>query len=338
MAAADIAWCESFGWLTTASKLARKYTSIGTGTSIEVGAGPNGENALQFTTDAQVWQCSFTLTDKAGIHFDFKQGSSTGLIAIFVARQSSSNAQCSLYLDQDTGVISVRRWYNNGFTVTGGSSASGVIRPGVWHNIELVWESTSSAAFECWVDGVSVFSGTAQNLQNQATSGIDELLWFFDGSITNSQICNVIMQTGASSSQLTSHQVSCLLPDANGASTDLTPLAGDNYAAVDDADPDDDTTYVESGTAGHKDTLSLTTLGATTVLAVATNIDAKRTEAGTQAVKPAMRIGGGNYVGTSVNLAASYLQYQEVMTVDPATSLAWEVSDINASEFGYEVQ
>ena len=67
------------------------------------------------------------------------------------------------------------------------------------------------------------------------------------------------------------------------------------------------------------------------------NLHALKSDAGTASIKPARNIGGTVYYGASQALSTGTGWYGAAREINPATSAAWTVSDVNAVEGGAEV-
>lgn len=128
------------------------------------------------------------------------------------------------------------------------------------------------------------------------------------------------------------------LPDGAGNSAQFTPSAGANYACVDEANFNT-TDYVESSTAGHKDSYAFADIGHSppSVFAVLRTAVALKDDAGARSLKLLTRAGGTDYAGTAVTLnQGSYSRLIDVQETDPSTSAAWTQAGVNAAEFGFE--
>ena len=74
------------------------------------------------------------------------------------------------------------------------------------------------------------------------------------------------------------------------------------------------------------------------VLAVQVNNHARKSDAGTRYIRPVVRTGGADFVGTSVVMAESYDTFWEVWNLNPNTTAAWTQSEVNGLEVGAEAR
>lgn len=130
------------------------------------------------------------------------------------------------------------------------------------------------------------------------------------------------------------------LPQNEGNSSDFTPSAGTNNAAnVDDGTVDDNTTYNESATVGHKDLYTMDDVpNNATIICVKQQVRHRKTDAGTRSIRTLVRSGGSDYEGSTVAESDSYVTTTEYRMTDPATSAAWDPVDFNNVETGIKVQ
>lgn len=132
-------------------------------------------------------------------------------------------------------------------------------------------------------------------------------------------------------------------PIADDASyDDWTPLSGgDEYAMIDEVSPDLDTTYVYSNATGDTSAFEF---GTTTtepadviVVGVCLTCVAKRADA---AYLTPVVIRGASYVEVTAlkkAVEADYMTPMEFfMETDPITSVAWLMTDLNTTEFGFK--
>lgn len=132
-----------------------------------------------------------------------------------------------------------------------------------------------------------------------------------------------------------------LWPEGVGAHSDFAPVgSATNWQNVDEASPNEDTDYNESETVGHIDTYVMQNVpaGLTAITAVAVTVRVKKTDANSRMFSAVLRIGGVNYVHADTKgVPGGYAYLQWIWTLNPATSAAWTVADVNALEAGVKV-
>lgn len=134
--------------------------------------------------------------------------------------------------------------------------------------------------------------------------------------------------------------IETLLPQVgNGDLVGLTPSTGtDHGALVGEIPPTDDSGYNTGDTTGQTDSYNYPSLALPgSVLAVQTNLYARKTDAGARTVAPVMRLGGVTYPGTAVAPLTTYRYLPQVWETNPATGLAWTTADVAAMQAGMKV-
>jgi hypothetical protein len=64
----------------------------------------------------------------------------------------------------------------------------------------------------------------------------------------------------------------------------------------------------------------------------------KSAGSGGEFIRPKMRIAGTDYAGSTATINTSYSDSRQIIPQSPATSSAWTTTEIDAAEFGIEVQ
>jgi hypothetical protein len=77
--------------------------------------------------------------------------------------------------------------------------------------------------------------------------------------------------------------------------------------------------------------------GVTQVYGVQVNTTAKKSDANLAQFKTKFISGGTEYSGTTRALSTSAQEYNELREIDPTTSAAWTVTNVNGLETGAEV-
>lgn len=135
-----------------------------------------------------------------------------------------------------------------------------------------------------------------------------------------------------------------LRPNDVGDESNLSPSAGDNYACVDEAEPDENTTYVETTSTSYLRDLyevEASGVGAGTINSVtvyfriATEPFAKATTYGKAAIKSGTTADDGDEESLSDD---EYVTYSHTWTENPDTSAAWTWSDIADLQIGVSLK
>jgi hypothetical protein len=165
---------------------------------------------------------------------------------------------------------------------------------------------------------ISVYSGTA-----------DGYLKYSDFYVTDGEFLGEqkVIRTSASSNW----------------STAWTPSAGNNYECVDEAEPNEDTDYVETRELDAVDTLNVSSITAdgAEIRGVAMSLVTRKTDSGKMGVSPVFYDNPVSYVLDDPIYLASSNQYytmdQRIWDLNPADSQPWEDADINGNYFGYKL-
>jgi len=245
--------------------------------------------------------------------------------------------QCSLYI-LTTGQLQARRSNDQ---VLWTSDAALAIN--TWYYLEAkVYIHDSAGTFEVRLNEQVVIDLSGVDTRSWASSSGADIVCFFGGGggvihYDDIYICDTAGTVN--NDFLGDCRVECLFPTGAGSSDDFTPSAGDNYQNVNETTPDGDTTYNESETVGHKDLFAYGNLATTagTVHGVQTCLWAKKDDAGARSLGARVYSNATEGDGASNSLGTSYAYYFDIFETEPSDSLAWEIADVNAAEFGYEV-
>jgi len=189
-----------------------------------------------------------------------------------------------------------------------------------WHYIEVkVLTHLSTGTVELRVDGDVWLTLTGVRTCGEL-AGIDEIVigknvanatgnasWLFDDLY--------VLDTAADTDNdlvtfLGDVAIEWQAPATDGDVNNWTPSSGaQRYAMVDETGPDDDTTYIQSDTAGHVQTFTSggSPISGATILAAAVMFLARRTEGGPSSTRPVVRIAGTTYeLGAAKGNTTSY--------------------------------
>ena len=239
-----------------------------------------------------------------------------------------------------TGAIAVYR--GDGTTLLGTSASFFATSIWTWLQAKVVIHDTAGSVEIRDASGIVILSLTGIDTRNAGTGYCDTVS--LGSATTNSadisfddwhawdatgSICN----TWTNDSRI-DHR----LPTGPGSNTQFISSSGANYTAVDDA-TFNTTDYVESATAGQKDTYAFGDISHAppAIFSVVLTAVAQKDDAGARALKLVARSGGTDYSGAAATLnQGSYLRLADVREVDPATGAAWTQTSYNAAEIGFE--
>lgn len=279
-------------------------------------------------------------------------GSKTTVLAGFAFMGSSINIDntariCTFWnAGTERAAMTLR---SDGVVTLTGTASTFTIPLAVYVYIEVkVVMSTTVGAWVVRVNGVEVLNVTGINTGDASVSQ------FSFGNQGNGNTstrdyddCVLMDSTDATATQgapfndfLGDVRIDALRPDGAGDSTQLTPSAGSNYQCVDETPRNDDTDYVSSATVGQKDLYTVGNLASSTgtVKAVLVTLRARKDDAGTRTIKAKVKHGGteGNGADQGLSTTYSYLP-QDVFGLNPSTSAAWTIAEVNAMQAGVEI-
>jgi hypothetical protein len=223
------------------------------------------------------------------------------------------------------------------------ATSTATITAGVWYWVELrVKVHDTTGTYELRVDGTATgwCSGSGADTRNGGAGTVTSLIMSNGGG---AYYCGVFIADDSGSAANTWAGPStfhCRVPSAAGNYAQWTGNSGPNHTNVAESkEPDEDMTFNQSSTANQKDTFKGTAIPATSgsVYAIQHVLRTKQDGGAARTVRPLTRIGTTDYNGTSFNTPGSYAYRLEPVSVSPATSSAWSISEVDGAEFGYEL-
>lgn len=232
----------------------------------------------------------------------------------------------------------------NGISEDSASAASlGLADVDTWRHLALVYQAGTPGYCTFYIDGAVglTYSGTL-------TGDIDnaQALWHAGNSVFGDH--NYIDDLYAdglnneSDSPPSTRRFLWAVPDNTGADAGWTPSTGSNYQNVDDAPPDDDTTYNKVLTAGARDTFNFASISVPTdhvIRAIIPTAYLRKTDAATPAEISLHAYDGSTYLdGDDIdNLPTAYGFRFARFEAQPDTTV-WNETDLNAMQFGYRAR
>lgn len=340
------------------------FDHYGTGTTGRTNMlrGPWAEVSIQSpsTTNPRNGICSLSLTSGycRRVFGAAKTTVGVGMAFYLTALPTTANRQSLIRLrdannaDQITltvGTTGTIVLHSGGPTGTSLYTTGVVIRAGEWIHMETKWVANSTAgatdgSVEVRINETAVITYTGDVVatsllecsqvvfMTQDTGsypGYLDDVWAWD---TATDATNTIADFIGDKDVLT------FVPDEDGATSDWvresdSPSASD-FSKVNEAAPDDDTTYLEAANVNDTEDLGIETIPETIdgiVAAIAVNM-MRKTDAGAAAVTPYIVGGsGGLGTGSAHTLTEAYAYYHDVVELDPDTSTAWTAATLSAS-------
>jgi hypothetical protein len=212
-----------------------------------------------------------------------------------------------------------------------------------FHHVEvLLFSDAAAGTVTINVDGSEVYAGTSLNTGGQDITAIQ--FSNCSGYAQNRYYDNIYIAS-ALQGEL---KMTLYSPSADDTS-DFTPSTGaDNYAMVDESEPDGDTTYNSSSTLNHQDLFEYEDMSGgdlnATVVAVSIVTIAKKLDAGARSITHISEQDATGYDHTEFALTTDYVEGEggftslayEVLNTAPDGS-AWTPAIFNACLFGYEI-
>ena len=120
--------------------------------------------------------------------------------------------------------------------------------------------------------------------------------------------------------------------------SDWTPLSGtDNFAMVDEAPGDGDTTYNYTETLAAQDIFGFTDPEVPErLICLGAVMWHKKEDSATRIIRQILRVNGTDYFGPDIYCSESYVRSVDAFLQNPDTLEDWEGSDLAPLQFGYE--
>lgn len=214
----------------------------------------------------------------------------------------------------------------------------------VWHYFEFkVTFDTASGSTTGRIDGAQVLTGSGVTAPTDSLETSPSYIRFGSSNAAlrmRSDDLYICDSAGAAANDfLGDIGVRRLNTSGAGTNTDFTPNSGTNWEAVDEDDPDDDTSYVESSTSGHTDSYAMENPTSTPAAIHALQVvsTAKSDDGGAISGRNLILSGGTEGLGDNFALESSYRPFYSLFLTDPNTGSGWTAAGVDAVEAGMEV-
>lgn len=327
----------------------QKWTNNIFGPSVAAGIGSCGSQGLQFGVFAELIKgISFGSTTVGVGHLLRVTLAGANVQIGIVAIGHATARHLVVYRNVDGSLAVYRNDASSGFsTVLLGSTPPDTIRLNETYYLEMKATIADAAgAVDLAVNGANVLS--LSGIDTKGSSSAVSSIWFGNqaGNGNSVFVIDDIYAfddvAGEVTNLLGPVRVEFLATDAPGnysANFTLVGASTQHDAVRDLTGPDGDTSYIQSATVGHKYSGNLQGTGVSvgSIYGVQTLLNARVTDAGFRGIKPLLRQGGVDYLGTEQYPGSTYRYLHEVFEKDPNTAAVWTIAGVNALELGVEI-
>lgn len=242
------------------------------------------------------------------------------------------------------GSIYLNRVNSGVSQTTLGLTGPDLVRDLTYYYLELATEIDNAGGAEIRINGIPVLSFSGDTLGAGMSSSIPTRVTFYGNDNEARYIDDLYCLDdtgGVNTTFLGPIRVQAHRPTGVGTHQDWALVgAGSHWQAVDDnVTPDLDVSYVTTATPGALDTQEFADTGLPapgTVFAVQVSLLCRKTDSGYRGIKPLIRMGGTNYLGTEQGLSTEYSYKHEVWNTNPAGG-GWNIAAVNAMQAGIEL-
>lgn len=336
-----IIFADSFDHYASANLALKGYSSA-TNAVVSVGNGRFGTDSIRITQSGDLWlPVASVATLMVGYGYRCSSLPGAGQEGLITSFLDTGTGHVELYLT-DTGLLRAKR---AGTTLATGTMP---LLAATFYYIEMkAFINDSTGTFLVRLNGVNEINLSGVDTRNGVNASANQIRLStinFPSGATGDFDDFVVLDTAGSAPQndvIGDVRVQARFPNGNGNSSQFDGSDGnqtDNYLLVDEADPNDDTDYVESSDVGDKDTYLYEDLTPTTgtVYGVQCNPWARKTDAGVRTIVSVARFSGTEEDSANKTLASTYAYLRDIRQTKPGGG-AWSISDFNSTEFGQKV-
>ena len=307
----------------------------------------NGDQAISYTTDWSVFNLKAQY-DTLTIGFAYFPSTGTPVSAsypIFILADGVNYTDGQFYIHTTSGLAMEVRATRAGTLL--GTTGPGALVQNAWQYIEMqMYCHDTNGSVEIRIDGTVVLSITGVNTQNQGSGGIQTFQYRnftgSQGTYTYIDDMYVLDDSGTEYIDfLGDIAVDGHVFTADGSDGDWTNSSSpaDHYTDIDDLGSGYNTNYIEGSVVGEQDSFDITpTAYQTGIIGVQVVGYGWNNTGGTAKIKPYVKIGGVDYYGDEVQMAAGTTdKHAYNWPRNPATDSLWTNAVITAAEFGFEV-
>lgn len=259
--------------------------------------------------------------------------------------QSKAQIQVNI---MESGQLQFATVATNGSLNVLGYSPSNSVHTGTYTYIEIqvTFSTTATGSIAVQINGQAVLSLTGIITAGTANSYANIFTLF--GTPTSSSasyafddlyICD---GTGTyNNTFLGDVRVALALPNGNGLTNSWSETggtAGQNYTAVDEVPPDDDTSYVYSSTVNQVDAYTISSIGTVSAIAAVQLVAcARKTDSASRVIGLGFGNATSDVFDSGHSVSSSYLMARSTLDSNPVTASAWGASDLSGAQIALKV-
>lgn len=208
---------------------------------------------------------------------------------------------------------------------------------GPWNHIEIFWKlGQGDGEFQLWANDTLELNLTGLTLGDPASLD-DWRGWQHDGPQgflsggDNSQLDDLVIQDANGFRLFDGHRIWQALPSSDTTKNWTRSVGADNYALVDDTDPDADATYIDS--VNGRDVYGITAPTITGTIQAVTVKALGRRPSGSETFKVGVKVGADESLGDAFTFPSTTLwkEPQAIFTSPPAGGI-WTQTDLDNLE------
>lgn len=227
---------------------------------------------------------------------------------------------------------------DTGGTIRGTSTTA--LSVGVWYYLEVKATISNTGTVVVKLDGNTEISATPFDYMNSANAYVDLVRLRGNAGDLAFDDFYILDTTGATNNDyLGDSRIDPFFPNGDN-SVQWTPSTGvDNYAMVDDAIPDGDTTYVYSATPGDIDLYEIGNMpiGTGTIYGMQVVANARKMDAGSRSLILKAKSGVTTQDSAAISLSTTYANKIAMFEDSDGAGTAWTKSLVDAAQIGIEV-
>ncbi len=332
----QVVWFHNPDAVQTASKISRWWTTAQAEVTVTT-SGYDSTRAYTASNTASYLRRLLTgIGEQFGMGCRFYASALPGTAKTLLAPlEGSEVVQVAVVLNTD-GTLSIYR----GDQTTLLATSSAVVSTGAWHRLGitgLIDRSNGNA--EVHLDSTSVTENVVVRVSGTNTSPSDHRTCqgVYVGVSPTLKVGHIYV-TGDGRGLIHGARVRYGMSDEVGDLTDWTANTGTQVTAIDETDPDDDTTIITSGVVGDEYANGMAAISEDTAVihgALVTANVRNYSGSGSPSYDPLIRVGDTTYYGGWQSCSQDeWRAIRYVWGDNPATGMQWTLDEINALQCG----